>query len=184
MNVHGMPPRERATMDYGDVSRDVSMQRPEPAILKQGFALFPSGVVIATTIDAEGVAHGFTASTFVPLSVDPPMVLVCLNRSAQCYHAFLAASSFAASVLKPEHEDIARRFATRGVDKFAGAPFRLTGGGLPILEGALATFECSILARHPGGDHVILTGFVERMHHDTGGDAMVHFARSFRSVAI
>lgn len=161
-----------------------AMRRPDAAMLKQGFSLFPSGVVVATTVDADGVAHGFTASTFVPLSIDPPMVLVCLNRSAQCYHAFLSSSFFAISVLRPGHKDIALRFATRGADKFAGMPCETTASGAPVIEGALATFECAMTARHPGGDHVILTGQVERMRYDPEGDAMVHFVRSFRSLTI
>ena len=141
-------------------------------------------MVIATTVDAAGVAHGFTASTFVPLSVDPPMVLVCLNRTAQCYRAFLETSSFAVSLLRPEHRDIAMRFATRGADKFAGAPFSGASGAAPVLDGALATFDCSIAARQPGGDHIIVTGVVERMRVDPQGDAMVHFARSFRALSL
>ncbi|TKT75739.1 flavin reductase family protein [Aquamicrobium sp. LC103] len=160
------------------------MLRPDPTSLKQSFALFPSGVVIATTIDAQGVSHGFTASTFVPLSVEPPMVLVCLNRSAQCYDAFLTSERFAVSVLRPEHQDIAMRFATRGADKFADRAFDTGAGTPPVLDCALAAFECSVADRHPGGDHIILTGLVERMRHTTQGGAMVHFARSFHAVEI
>mgnify|MGYP001184941144 CR=1 FL=1 len=177
MNAHA-PARRTA----GGTPPEAGMQRPDAATLKQGFSLFPSGVVIATTIDAGGAAHGFTASTFVPLSVEPPMVLVCLNRSAQCYDAFLSSPRFAVSVLRPQHREIALRFATRGADKFADAPFVGTPEGAPLLEGALAHFECSTTARHPGGDHIILTGLVERMRFAAEGSAMVHFARSFRSV--
>jgi flavin reductase ActVB len=171
-----------ATNRLHDMEGPQAMQRPDPATIKQGFALFPSGVVIATTVDADGVAHGFTASTFVPLSVEPPMVLVCLNKSAQCYEAFLSSPRFAVSVLRPGHKDIALRFATRGVDKFGDAPFAAEPGRPPVLAGALATFECSIAGRHPGGDHIIVTGLVERMDHAPEGGAMVHFARSFRGV--
>jgi flavin reductase ActVB len=181
MNAHGRSMPQAAGASRAEVG---ALRRPDAAALKQGFALFPSGVVVATTVDADGTAHGFTASTFVPLSVDPPMVLVCLNRSALCYHAFLSSSSFAVSVLRPEHRDIALRFATRGTDKFAGLPFVAAAGGSPVLEGALAAFECSMTGRHQGGDHVILTGRVERMRCEAEGPAMVHFARSFRSLAI
>ena len=155
---------------------------PDPAALKQGFALFPSGVVIATTVDADGVAHGFTASSFAPLSVEPPMVLVCLNRSAQCFDAFSSAQRFAVSVLRPEHKDVAMRFATRGADKFGDGAFRAAAGEMPVLHDALATFQCSTAACHPGGDHIILTGLVEHINHAAEGGAMVHFARSFRGV--
>lgn len=184
MNMHTSRMRSDVTPVQGQLNGIPAMQRPDATTLKQGFALFPSGVVIVTTTDAEGIAHGFTASTFVPLSVDPPMVMVCLNRSAQCYQAFLASSSFAVSVLRPEHTEIAMRFATRGADKFSDAPFLATENGAVVLDGALATFECSMVARHPGGDHVILTGLVERLHREGGGEAMVHFSRSFRSLSV
>ncbi len=153
---------------------------PPAEALKQAFALFPSGVVIAATVDRQGMSHCFTASAFAPLSIDPPMLLVCLNVAAQCYPAFASADRFAVSVLRAEHRDHALRFATRGVDKFAGAPFHEGPRGMPILDGALAAFECRVAARYPGGDHIILTGHVEHAHHPAG-PAMVHFMRSFQT---
>jgi flavin reductase ActVB len=157
---------------------------PAPDALKRAFSLFPSGVVIVATRDARGVAHGFTASTFVPLSLDPPMVLVCLNRSAQCHAAFAGATGFAVSVLRPEHRQLALRFATRGADKFAGAQFERGDAEHPLVPEAIAQFECKAAAVHPGGDHVILTGVVERVRHGEHGAAMVHFARTFHAVAV
>lgn len=159
-------------------------ERPTPDMLKRAFSLFPSGVVIATTLDVDGDPHGFTASTFVPLSVDPPMVLMCLNRTAQCFEAFMTSQRFAVSVLRPGHEEVAMRFATRGADKFKDVVFDRTDDGLPVIEGALATFECRTSGRHPGGDHVILTGVVEGLCFEDEGAAMVHFVRSFRELQI
>lgn len=158
------------------------MIRPDPANLKQGFSLFPSGVVIVTTRDAAGNDHGFTASTFVPLSVEPPMVLVCLNRNAQCHDVFVEAESFAVSVLRPTHQDIAIRFATRGADKFSALSLARAANGMPVLADALVAFECSTAGHHPGGDHTILTGQVQGLHHAGDREAMVHFARAFHMV--
>lgn len=157
---------------------------PSADLLKQAFSLFPSGVVIATTVDSAGKQHGFTASSFTPLSVDPPMVLVCLNVSAHCFDVFSQARHFAISVLRPEHHNEAMRFATRGVDKFEGASFEPGQLGLPCLRNALASFECSVVDRYPGGDHAILTGLVECLSYQDNGSAMVHFLRSFRHQAI
>src|SRR5690554_5742563 len=158
------------------------MIRPDPAKLKQGFSLFPSGVVIVTTRDADGNDHGFTASTFVPLSVEPPMVLVCLNRTAQCHDVFIEAESFAVSVLRPAHEAVALRFATRGADKFSDLTLARTADGLPILADALVAFACGTAGHHAGGDHTILTGRVEGLHQTGDREAMVHFARAFHMV--
>lgn len=152
--------------------------------LKRAFAHFPSGVVIVTARDAEGNPHGFTASTFVPLSLDPPMVMVCLSRSAQCYDVFVTAERFAVSVLRPEHRDLAMRFATRGADKFAEAPVEYLSSGLPVLKQAVAIFEGRTEGRHPGGDHIIITGIVERAHCEDEGAAMIHFMRAFHQLAI
>ena len=158
------------------------MLHPDPVTLKEGFALFPSGVVIATALDSEGNAHGFTASSFVPLSIDPPMVLVCLNRKASCHPVFMEADHFAISVLRPPHQPVAMRFATSGVDKFANLALGRTARGLPVLDDALAAFECRAMGHHPGGDHTILTGRVEGVHYSEDRDAMVHFARAFHKV--
>jgi flavin reductase ActVB len=157
---------------------------PTADVLKRAFSLVPSGVAIATVVDGRGQPQGFTASSFVPLSLEPPMVLVCLNRSAQCYEPFVAGERFAISVLRPEHQDLALRFATRGVDKFASDRIAYTSSGLPVISDALATFECSMAGRHPGGDHVILTGIIESAEMHETGEAMVHFRRSFRELAV
>jgi len=168
---------------FGSVAEGTpEMLPPDEATVKQGFSLFPSGVVVVTTVDREGVAHGFTASTFVPLSLDPPMILVCLHQKAQCREAFLEAEFFAASVLRPSHKDVAIRFATSGVDKFAGLKLGRTAKGIPVLEDALATFECRAAHNYPGGDHIILTGVIEGVRHAGEREAMVHFARGFHQV--
>ncbi|MEW6645228.1 MAG: flavin reductase family protein [Pseudomonadota bacterium] len=153
---------------------------PSAEVLKRAFSLFPSGVVIATTLDASGQPHGFTASSFTPLSLEPPMVLICLNVSAQCFSAFSQSDCFAVSVLRPEHREQALRFATRGADKFGSGRFRTGALGLPQLADSLATFACRVAGRYPGGDHVILTGHVEQASYEDTGSAMVHFVRSFR----
>lgn len=157
--------------------------QPTDQDLRRAFALFPSGVAVVTVVDRDGIPHGFTASSFVPLSLDPPMVLVCLNRQAQCYDAFVTGERLAISLLRPEHEAIARRFATRAAEKFAqGIAFLACG--LPVIDEALATFSCRTEGRHPGGDHVILTGRIEELSCTPEGAAMVHFDRKFRQLAL
>jgi len=149
--------------------------------LKTAFSLFPSGVVIATTCDADGRPHGFTASSFTPLSLDPPMLLVCIARSAQCYPAFMRAEHFAINVLPPEHEALALLFATRGAEKFAGDSFAAGAQGMPVLRDAVASFVCRVAERLPGGDHTILTGEVEAGRCRADGAAMLYFRRRFQS---
>jgi flavin reductase ActVB len=130
---------------------------------REAMARFPSGVTIVTTADDQRQPHGFTATAFCSLSVDPPLVLVCLAKGAECHPVFERAPAFAVNVIHPGQADLAVLFATRGADKFAAAQFDPGVGGVPTLPDACAVLECSTFARHDGGDHTILIGAVERV---------------------
>lgn len=159
--------------------------------LLQGFrdalSLWPSGVTIATTVDDRGQRWGFTASAFSSLSLDPPLVLVCLDAGADSHQTFSTADRFAVNVLRPHHQALALRFATKGDDKFAGGDFVAGEHGCPVLPDAVAVFECERYAALPGGDHTILVGSAVAVCSDpstvSNGDAMLHFGRSFRAIA-
>lgn len=134
-----------------------------------------------TTRDWTGTPWGFTASSFCSLSADPPQVLVCLANDADCYPAFRDGDAFAVNVLAAHQEDIARRFATKGADKFEPGGFRPGARGLPVLDGAVAVLECEVANRFPGGDHTILVGTVyEATARD--GDPAVYCDRSFHEL--
>ena len=133
----------------------------DPADFRAAMSQFASGVTVVTTKGAHGMSVGFTASAFSSLSLDPPLVLVCLDRRAECYEAFAGSETMAISILAVGQSDIAMRFATRGTDKFG--PGGLDGGeitGLPLVEGATVRMECAIVDRPDGGDHTILIGKV------------------------
>ncbi len=147
---------------------------------REAMARFASGVTVVTTKDAEsGVPVGFTASAFTSLSLDPPLVLVCLARSADCYPAFAKAEAMAVSILAAGQQDVALRFATRGADKFG--PTAVVSGdltGLPLIADALAHVECAIWDRFDGGDHVILVGKVLSAR-AADAEPLLHFNRRF-----
>ncbi|MBL7501437.1 flavin reductase family protein [Frankia sp. CNm7] len=150
-------------------------------LFREAMALFPSGVTIVTTTDDAGQWWGFTASSFCSVSMDPPLVLVCLAAKAQCHPAFVAAERFVVHVVHPEHADLAVRFATRGADKFADAGFRPDEHGLPVLDRACVTLSCVTHAVQPAGDHSILLGRVERTW--LGDDRpAVYFRRRFHLI--
>lgn len=149
---------------------------------REAMASFPSGVTIVTTADWEGRWWGFTATSFCALSLEPPLVLVCLAKDAQCHPAFERADSWAVHVLGAEHADVALRFATKGADKFSGGRFREGSRGHPLLPEAAAVLECDTFDRYDGGDHTILVGRV----HDTllnRIDPAVYFRRGFHTVS-
>ncbi|PSL52690.1 flavin reductase ActVB [Saccharothrix carnea] len=152
------------------------------ARFKDAMARFPSGVTITTTLDAEGRPHGFTASAFCSVSLDPPLVGVCLARSATCHPVFAERDGFAVNVLRPEQADIAERFARKDVDKFGDGAFRSTATGHVVLDEALVVLECTVHSRHEAGDHTILVGEVRWTRLGTG-EPMVFFDRGFRRIA-
>jgi flavin reductase ActVB len=141
---------------------------------------FPSGVTIVTTTDTDGTSWGFTASAFCSLSANPPLVLVCLAKSAQCYDAFTRTGGWMIHVIHNAHRELAIRFATRGADKFVGGDFSVETG-LPTLEQSAAIVRCSRYAMYDGGDHSILVGRAEEaMRGDQS--PVVYFNRTFHSV--
>lgn len=148
---------------------------------RAAMARFPTGVAVVTTTDSSCDPHGFTASSFCSASLEPPLVLVCLAHSANSYEVFAGCDHFAVSVLRPGHEDVARRFATKNADKFALGDFTLSPLGLPALDGALFVLDCAVHGRYPAGDHTIMVGEVRHVRlHD--GQPMVYFSRGFRQL--
>jgi flavin reductase ActVB len=138
--------------------------QPPPVELpsfRDAVARFASGVTVVTTVDSNHRPVGFTATAFSSLSLDPPLILVCLARTATSHAAFRSASTFAVSILSTEQEGVARRFATKGIDKFAGLPVdRGSRSGLPVIPDATAYLECQTVELLDGGDHTILVGMV------------------------
>lgn len=141
-------------------------------------ARVPGPVTIATTVDAAGRRWGFTGSSFTSLSLDPPLVLICLDRSASTHAAFTSADRFLVNVLGSEQSEVARRFAKSGVDRFQAGDMRPCELGLPGLPGASARVACAMHQVLDGGDHSILIGRVEACY--AGDEApLVYSDRSF-----
>lgn len=148
-------------------------------------ARFATGVTIVTTTDSDGRWWGFTASSFSSLSIDPPLILVCLARSACCHPVFTSAASFRVNVLGPQHEALAARFGTKSADKFAGLEtvFRPAADGLPVLDDALVSLHCRIVDQAAGGDHTILIASVEDAHVRPDGKPAVNVDRRYWDLA-
>ncbi len=128
---------------------------------------FASGVTIVTTIDAEGRDQGMTVSAFSSLSLDPPLVLVCIDHNASAWPAFERAEHFAINILGSQQEALSRRFSSRDGDRFEGVGFTRGNSGVALLDDTLAAVECAVTARVAHGDHSIMVGSVE---HGTARD--------------
>jgi flavin reductase (DIM6/NTAB) family NADH-FMN oxidoreductase RutF len=137
---------------------------------------FPSGVTIVTTCDKATAPTGLTVSAFTSLSLDPPLILVCVDHKAQSYAALRDSACFAVNVLSTGQEAASRRFAsTRTVDKFNGVPYHVSDLGLPLLDEALVSLECAKISAHVEGDHTIFVGRVERTTVSSKGEPLVYY---------
>jgi len=124
---------------------------------------FLTGVTIVTARAADDTPLGLTANSFASVSLNPSLVLVCLDKSLWSYQAFRASHVYAVHVLAADQSELASRFAARGADKFGGMTWREGLGGVPILPDFLALFECYVAHIYDGGDHTIFVGRVERI---------------------
>jgi flavin reductase (DIM6/NTAB) family NADH-FMN oxidoreductase RutF len=122
---------------------------------------FPSGVTVVTTKGADGSDQGMTVSAFSSLSLEPPLVLICIEKTASVHEALTRAPGFVVNVLSAKQEQIARRFSIVDIDRFEGVGFSRSGSGIAVLDDALAVIECNRSALQDGGDHTIIVGEVE-----------------------
>ncbi|MFG2644239.1 flavin reductase family protein [Streptomyces sp. NPDC048370] len=149
--------------------------------MKSALAGFCTGVAVVTALDPEdGRPVGMAVQSFSSVSLDPPLVCFCPAHTSTTWPRIRAAGRFAVNVLAADQEELCRRFAVTGGDKFAGTAWRPGGaGGAPLLDGALATVECTLDAVLDGGDHAIALGRVDAptAHRDTG--PLLYFRRTY-----
>ena len=159
------------------------MQSPDDTkALRRALGAFATGVTIVTARARDGEPVGFTANSFTSVSLEPPLLLVCLAHGAASYGIFCATDSFAVNVLEAGQEDTAKRFATRGADKFGSISWKPGLRGAPLIDGSLARFDCAMHQRVTAGDHDILMGRVLAYSVHEGDPLLYHFG-SFRALA-
>ena len=130
------------------------------AELRQALGSFATGVTVVTTLDSEGAPKGFTASSFTSASLDPPLVLVCIDKGAGCYPAFTSTTQFGVNILCQDQQHVSSRFASKSADKFADIAWVAHITGSPILPDSMAWLDCQLHDRLEAGDHLILIGRV------------------------
>ena len=132
---------------------------------KAALGRFATGVTIVTTLDAAGQPVGLTANSFNSVSLAPPLVLWSLSGQSASMPAFAACTHYAIHVLGAHQRDLAQRFATKGVDRWADTAYSTGPAGVPVLDGAIATLVCTNRSRYPEGDHTIFVGEVQHCSH-------------------
>jgi len=135
---------------------------------------FPSGVTVVTTKGTDASDQGMTVSAFCSVSLEPPLVLVCIEKTASAYQALTTAPGFAVNILSARQEQIARRFSITNIDRFEGVGFTRSSNGYAILDDVLGVLECRRFALHDGGDHTIILGEVEATRVESGSPLLYY----------
>ena len=129
---------------------------------------------MVTTKAEDGSDEGMTVSAFCSVSLEPPLVLICIEKTASVYAALTGAPAFVVNVLSAKQEQIARRFAIVDIDRFEGVGFSRSRNGIAVLDDVLAVMECNRFALHDGGDHTIILGEVEAGRAETGAPLLYY----------
>jgi flavin reductase (DIM6/NTAB) family NADH-FMN oxidoreductase RutF len=149
-----------------------------PALYRQLMSQFASGVVIVTLRQGD-FCHGITVSSFCFLSMEPPQILVCINQNSYFLSLLEQSEYFGVNILDENGERLSRQFAARSLSKFKTIPYFSGQSGVPLLTEALATMECRLANRFPGGDHLILTGDVLHAELDHFSQPLIYFRRKY-----
>jgi flavin reductase (DIM6/NTAB) family NADH-FMN oxidoreductase RutF len=152
----------------------------DPRTLRDALGCFATGVTVITCVGPDGVPAGLTVNSFTSVSLDPPLLLVCLYKQAASAPALIDASHFAINVLQTGQQPASIRFATRDEDRFGATPWSSGEAGAPILKDSLGVFECERFAVYDGGDHHILVGQVIKASFDAALDPLLYFRGSYR----
>jgi len=156
-------------------------RRISPAEFKTALAAVCTPVTVVTTVHG-GRPHGTTVSSFCSLSLDPPMVLVSLDRSSELLELICMSGRYGVNVLALNQSAIAQAFARKGRDKFAGVGHEIVAG-LPRIDGASVWLQCCLSELVDGGDHIIAIGLVERACVREQAEPLMYHDRTFRSLA-
>ena len=136
----------------------------EKGNFRESLGRFATGVTVVASLDSEGEVCGMTANSFSSVSLDPPMVLVCVSYQATCYQALVDHGAFTVHILQADQQQLASGFARKGADRSSLGAWSLSQNNLPILHDCKVALECKIEESYPGGDHAILLGRVLQIH--------------------
>jgi len=144
---------------------------------------FATGITVVTGLGEDNVGVGLTVNAFTSLSLEPPLVLFCLDNSTASIAAFTEGKGFALNMLSENQQDLSVRFSTKVEDRFAGLDYQTWDTGVPILNDCLANLECLVEAVHDGGDHQIIVGRVGRIAQTDDGRPLLYFNGSYARLA-
>ena len=152
----------------------------DDARFRQAMGHFASGVTVVTSASA-GELYGMTVSSFASLSLNPPLVLICIDKSVPSHDMIRDSGRFVVNILAERQEHLSRRFATTANDKFKGVAWHSGQLGLPVLDNTLAAIECRLRDALDGGDHTIFVGEVVDAEVREGAP-LLYYRRGYREL--
>ncbi|MGY1746505.1 flavin reductase family protein [Blastococcus sp. SYSU D00695] len=158
--------------------------RTDAGELRRVFGCFPSGIAAICSLDADGRPNGMAVSSFTSVSMDPPLVSICVQDTSTTWPVLSQAPRLGVSVLAEGQEAAARALAAKGVDRFADLAWTATDEGAVLLDEAAAWLDCDIDAQHQAGDHVLVLLRVRAMVGDPGHPPLVFHASRFRGLSV
>lgn len=165
------------------MKHNLEFQSDDPMAFRRVLGQFATGVAVVTATGAEGQWVGMTMSSFNSVSLDPPLVLFSVARSAHSLPALREAAGYGISILGRDQEHLSNRFARALEDKWAGVSHVPGAHGAPLIPDALAHLECAPYARHDGGDHELFIARVLRFEAVNAGDPLIFFRGRYHALA-
>ncbi len=148
---------------------------------RRALSRFASGVTVVTSADVGGRLHGITVSAFCSVSLEPPLILVCIEKNTGSHLSLSETDYFAVNVLGAEQQHLSQRFASYIPNKFETVEYAENERGVPVLANVLANLECRRSDAHDGGDHTIFVGEIEKIT-VTDGNPLVYFLGNYRKI--
>lgn len=151
-------------------------------LFRKTCARFATGIAVATVSGKDGLPYGLTVNSFTSVSCCPPLVLICVDYRCNILSHFRSSSHYGINVLSEQQRDLSVRFSQRDADRFEGLTWRLGETGVPLLDGCLATMECSVSQVVESGDHAIFIGEVATAEYREG-KPLIYFASAYRDLS-
>lgn len=161
------------------INNHPAQQKISQLELRKALSMFATGVTIITARTQDGIFVGLTANSFNSVSLSPPLVLWSLAQSAGSLSTFMSTSHYAINVLRSDQQGLARRFSERNTNRFFGVGISTGQCGAPLIDGAIATFQCFNRSQYVEGDHVIFVGEVEICSYQHGASPLLYHGGQF-----
>ncbi|MCJ0868384.1 flavin reductase family protein [Streptomyces sp. AP-93] len=155
----------------------------DPALFREVLGAFASGITVVAAVADDGRPAGLACQSFASLSLDPPLVLLCVGKGSSSWPKVRAAGRFGVSILAEDQRAVCEALGRRGEDKFAGVDWELSAHRAVRVTGALATVDCALEEVHEAGDHYLVTARVLELSASDGGSPLLYYRSAYATGA-